>query len=95
MKPEAEQLVKRITADIRRLRLILDEPATIPYGRDSPVDIEIRPIDDDDRVLVGFWGRGFTTVNYTSEGLILDVIPEGSIDTLHTAVFDKDDLEED
>ena len=92
MSPEADRLVARITEDLRRLRYILEEPASIKYGYDVPVDIEVRPLGDDDRVLVGCEGRGFTTVNYTDEGLIIDVIPEGTIDILHTAVFDKEDL---
>lgn len=92
MSPEAERLVARITEDLRRLRYILEEPVSIKYGYDVPVDIEIRPLGDDDRVLVGCEGRGFTTVNYMDEGLILDVIPEGTIDILHTASFPKDDL---
>ena len=93
MSPEAESLVARITEDLRRLRYILEEPTSIKYGYDVPVDIEIRPLDDD-RVLVGCEGQGFTTVNYTDEGLTIDVIPEGTIDILHTAAFFKDDLSE-
>ena len=91
MNIEAERLVARITEDLRRLRYILEEPVSIKYGYDEPVDIEVRPFDDD-RVLVGCEGRGFTTVNYTDEGLIIDVIPEGAIYSLHRAVFDKEDL---
>lgn len=91
MNIEAERLVARITEDLRRLRYILEEPASIKYGYDEPVDIEVRPFGDD-RVLVGCEGQGFTTVNYTDKGLIIDVIPEGTIDILHTAVFDKEDL---
>ena len=91
MNIEAERLVARITEDLRRLRYILEEPASIKYGYDVPVDIEVRPFDDD-RVLVGCEGRGFTTVNYTDEGLIIDVIPEGTIYSLYRAVFDKEDL---
>jgi hypothetical protein len=94
MNIEAEHLVARITEDLRRLRYIIEEPVSIKYGYDIPVDIEIRPLGDDDRVLVGCEGCGFTTVNYTSEGLILDVIPEGAIDILHTASFYKEDLSE-
>lgn len=93
MNIEAERLVARITEDLRRLRYIIEEPVSIKYGYDEPVDIEVRPLDDD-RVLVGCEGQGFTTVNYTDEGLILDVIPEGTIDILHTVVFLKEDLSE-
>ena len=92
MSPEAERLVARITEDLRRLRYIIEEPASIKYGYDVPVDIEISPLGDDDRVLVGCEGRGFTTVNYTDEDLIIDVIPEGTIYSLHRVVFDKEDL---
>ena len=93
MNLEAEHLIARITEDLRRLRYILEEPVSIKYGYDEPVDIEIRPLDDD-RVLVGCEGQGFTTVNYTDEGLILHVIPEGTIDILRTVVFLKEDLSE-
>ena len=93
MSPEAESLVARITEDLRRLRYILEEPVSIKYGYDEPVDIEVRPFGDD-RVIVGCEGQGFTTVNYMDEGLTVDVIPEGTIDILHTAAFFKDDLSE-
>ena len=92
MNIEAERLVARITEDLRRLRYIIEEPVSIQYGYDVPVDIEVRPLGDDDRVLVGCEGRGFTSVNYTDEDLIIDVIPEGTIYSLHRTVFDKEDL---
>ena len=43
MNIEAERLVARITEDLRRLRYIIEEPVSIKYGYDEPVDIEVRP----------------------------------------------------
>jgi hypothetical protein len=87
----AEQIRRRIEQDLAYLRTIIDEPVSIQWA--DHIDIEVRPDNDDDRVLVGRSGWGHTIVNYTSEGLIFDVIPEGEIDSLSTGCIGKDELE--
>ena len=71
----AHQLIERIQRDIAELRACAIDPMSIQLT--DVIDIEIRPSSEDDRVLVGRKGWGYTVVNYTSEGLILDVFPDG------------------
>lgn len=86
----AEQLRKQIEKDIAYLRTVINEPVSIRYS--EHVDVEVRPDNEDDRVLVGRRGWGFTTVNYTSEGLIVDVISENDLESLHTMSIPWDEL---
>lgn len=88
--------VKHIQLEIEGLRNMLE-------GMD-PVDIQISPnitielgslADQDERVWVGRKDWGGTCVNYTEEGLILDVLPQDEIDSLHTVSIPKDELESD
>ena len=88
-----EKLRAQIEADIAYLRTVIDEPVSIKYG--AHVDFEVRPDNDDDRLLVGRFGWGFTTVNYTSEGLIVDVLGEGSLEPFFTSSIYAEDLEAD
>ncbi len=82
---EVADLNRRI-ADLRR-RIVEPELLTLAPG----VKVDIRPTADDSRINVSAEGRGFATVNYTSEGLIVDVF-DSSGDNLHTACFLNDDL---
>lgn len=91
MKTTPEKLREDIESDIAYLRTVIDEPVSIKYG--AHVDLEVRPDNDGDRLLVGRDGWGFTVVNYTSEGLIVDVISEGSLDPIYTASIYAEDLE--
>lgn len=84
-------IVARIEADIALLRQTCDEPVSIKFS--DKIDIEVRPAEDDDRVLVGRAGWGCTVVNYTSEGLILDVYNESDLESVHTACINESDLE--
>ena len=87
----SEKLREKIELDIAYLRTVIDEPVSIKYG--AHVDFEIRPDNDGDRLLVGRDGWGFTTVNYTDEGLIVDVLGEGSLEPVYTAALYAEDLE--
>lgn len=75
-----------------QLRRVAIEPMSINYSK--TVDIEIRPATDDDRVLVGRKGWGDTVVNYTTEGLIVDVYRQNEITALNTWCFFQEDLVE-
>lgn len=90
-KALAEALVARIEADIAQLRKVCVDPMSIKIA--ECIDIEVRPGEDDDRVLVGRTGWGHTVVNYTKEGLILDVYGHEELDPIHTANIYADDLE--
>lgn len=85
-------LANQVEDLLKRLRLTAIEPMSIGYS--DLVDIEVRPIGDDDRVLVGRNGWGETVVNYTTEGLIVDVHADGTQGTLSTQNFYQEDLEE-
>lgn len=87
---ERDELVRVISQSIARLRQIADDPVPVPLW--GAVDMEVRPQDDDDRVLVGRKDWGFTTVNYTHEGLIVDVVAEGAVGCLHTVCLESSDL---
>lgn len=91
IKQDLKFIVARIEADIALLRMTCDDPISIKLS--DKIDIEIRPTQDDDRVLVGRSDWGFTVVNYTTEGLILDVIAEGDTASLHMVNFHGSDLE--
>jgi len=88
---ECSELVRSISQSIARLRQIAVDPVSVPLW--GALDMEVRPQDDDDRVLIGRKDWGFTTVNYTHEGLILDVIAEGEAAAcVHTACIGTEDL---
>jgi len=87
---DAQAIVARIEADIALLRKICIDPMSIRFANN--IDIEVRPEGDDDRVLVGRSGWGHTVVNYTTEGLILDVFGHEDLSPIHTASFCDDDL---
>jgi hypothetical protein len=73
MYVEFEDEVAEIEQLIAALRRRIAEPELIQFT--DTVQIEIRPINDDDRVSVVPTGnRGGTTVNYTHEGVIVDVV---------------------
>ena len=92
MTTTADQLVERIQQDIAALRACAIDPMSIQLT--DVIDIEIRPSSEDDRVLVGRKGWGYTVVNYTSEGLILDVFPDGVLtDPLVSTSLPSADLE--
>jgi len=84
------ELVEMTNDLIAALRKNVDEPVVIQYAED--ITIEVRPDDDDDRVLVSAKGRGDTVVNYQSDGLVLDVYAEEEIGTLSSSWFDNADL---
>ena len=88
---DLKAVVARIEADIALLRQACNEPISIKLS--EKIDIEVRPANEDDRVLVGRSDWGYTVVNYTTEGLILDVIAEGDIESLHMVNFHGRDLE--
>jgi len=85
-----DELVEITNDLIATLRKNVDEPVVIQYAED--ITIEVRPDDDDDRVLVSAKGRGDTVVNYQSDGLVLDVYAEEEIGTLSSSWFDNADL---
>ena len=88
---EVKTLSREIAEKIARLRVIAVDPVDIAYGEE--LSFEVRPNSDNDRLMVFHKDRGFTNVNYTHEGLILDVYPEGLLpECVHTASIFYEDL---
>ncbi len=90
LEQEAKTLASKIAADLARLREISVDPVSIVVS--DMIDIELRPASEGNRVLIGRSGWGHTVVNYTAEGLILDVFGEDEIRHLHTACVSEEDL---
>jgi hypothetical protein len=84
-------LIARIEGDLALLRAVCIEPVSLKYTKE--IDIEIRPAADDDRLLIGRAGRGYTVVNYTPDGLSLDVLAEHELDPVYSASLTAEDLE--
>ncbi len=84
------QWVEEIQGQIAKLRMAIEEPVSIRYGKD--VAFEVRPGNDDDRLLVLREGWGHTCVNYTSEGVVVDVYPEEGMEPEETLAIQSDGL---
>lgn len=83
---------KQVENGLAYLRSIVEEPVLIRY--DEHVRLEVRPDNDDERILVHHEEMGNTVVNYTSEGVILDVYgaDESRLDSLYTMSVPMDEL---
>jgi|LNFM01.1.fsa_nt_gb hypothetical protein len=87
-----EQLIAEADACIKALREQAIEPFTLNVSED--INIEIRPACEGDRVTVGRTGWGDAIVNFTNEGLILDVYGQDEpLDPLHTICIERSDLQ--
>lgn len=84
------ELVEMTNDLIATLRRRAEEPVVVKYADD--ITFEVRPHDDDNRVLVCAKGRGDTVVNYQADGLVIDVFAEDEIGTLSSKWFDNSDL---
>lgn len=89
---DAQAIVARIEADIALLRKVCIDPMSIKIAEN--IDMEVRPADEDDRVLVGRSGWGCTVVNYNAEGLILDVFGHEELEPIHTTSIHASDISE-
>jgi len=87
--PPDRNLYHMLNRELAVARGSIDEPFELEYA--PGIYIEVRPITDDSRVNVRKQGHGFTTVNYTHEGLIVDVFDEVT-DEVHTVAVTNDGL---
>lgn len=74
--PSAENLLARVSRDMQQLRELIEEPQVLNYS--EKVYLEVAPAAHDQRVNVCHREMGWTTVNYTAEGLIVDVFNAGN-----------------
>jgi len=72
-KSRKEQLIEIVSKGIAELREISDSSIQIPISKDGDIGVEIMPNSGDDRVGVSCRFMGDTVVNYTDEGLVVDV----------------------
>ena len=82
-------LVAEINTRLGDLRTLITEPVCLVYA--EGINIEVRPLLEDDRISVLAKGRGFTCVNYTHEGVVVDVVNEDA-DILDDMAYDNDAL---
>ncbi len=87
----AKQAAEQAIAYLRRNS---DEPFSIELC--DGIDVEVRPITEDQRITVGCEGQGYTIVNYTSEGLIVDVYSadQSSLEPCASMALDRADLDD-
>lgn len=96
LSEQIRKRVARIESEIAQLRTQLKGIDPVKIQLSPNVSIELGSLDDyDERVWVGRHGWGGTCVNYTAEGLILDVLPKDDPDAVHTASIPRDELEGD
>ena len=84
-------LTKHIEESISLMRSATLDPVSISIS--EKIDIELHP-GVDDRVVVGRLNWGHTNVNYTSEGVIVDVYPHAGLDSVHTASVYAEELQD-
>lgn len=68
----ADQLLARLNRDLAQLRDAIEEPQVINYS--DNVYLEVAPANLHQRVSVCHRELGWVTVNYTGEGLVIDVL---------------------
>jgi hypothetical protein len=88
MTKTIDDYTQQLAALVAEARANIEEPLAFEVA--PGIRVEVRPLEDDCRVSVMKEGHGFTCINYTHEGLILDVFDENA-DEVHTAsVFNED-----
>lgn len=85
MDKTVEQLRHAAELAIAELRAAIDDPVAINIT--EHVDIEVRPLDDDERINVCHDSYGWTTVNYTGEGLVIEAYPHEGVDPVHSGAI--------
>lgn len=84
--------LESINRSIEQLRSKIDEPVLLQIN--ETVQVEVRPVGADDRIsVIPTDSRGFTCVNYTSEGVIIDVVDEAA-DIVSTLSLYNEDLQQ-
>lgn len=85
-----EQLRASVEGGLRELMQRCKEPVTLRYH--GKVALEVCPHDYGSRVSICHDELGWTCVNYTHEGLIVDVFDQEGDESIHSASFLLDDL---
>lgn len=86
-----KQLIEDANASIQALRDRAVEPFALQVS--DRIDIEVRPAHEGDRITVGCRGWGDTTINYTVEGLKIDVYGQNDpLHSMHSVIVQPDGL---
>ncbi|MDP3350384.1 MAG: hypothetical protein Q8S92_15445 [Hydrogenophaga sp.] len=90
MKP-IKQLIEDANASIQALRERANEPFSLQVS--DLIHIEVRPAHEGDRITVGCRDWGDTTINYTVEGLKINVYGQNDPQqSMHSVVVQPDGL---
>lgn len=86
-----KQLIEDANASIQALRDRAVEPFSLTVS--DRIDIEVRPAHEGDRITVGCRDWGDTTINYTVEGLKIDVYGQNDpLYSMHSVIVQPDGL---
>ena len=86
------ELTQRVEDALAEIRSLATSPVEISYG--DKANILVQPLSSGDRLDVCCSDWGHTTVNYSVEGLIVDVYngEAGGYELVHTAAIPREDL---
>lgn len=85
-----QELIEEISRLVQMARKHAIEPFSVKVG--EKIDVELRPTNDDERVIVGHQDWGYTVVNYTEEGVIVDAFADGALEPVRTFSIGSDEL---
>lgn len=87
-----EVLLNGVASGMSQLRAVIEEPVSLTYSEN--IYLEIAPASHDERVNVCHHELGWTTVNYMSEGLIVDAFAndETALEAVSGLHLMRDDL---
>lgn len=86
-----EEVRRGVEMGIEQFRSMLKQPGS--FALNGGLEIELRPADEDDRILIAKKGCGYTVVSYTEKGLFVDAYPENQIDAIGSVRIGLDELE--
>lgn len=92
-RARVEVLLNGVASGMAQLRAVIEEPVSLGYSEN--VYLEVTPASHDERVNVCNHDLGWTTVNYTHEGLVVDVFSndESALSPVSGLMLMRDDLE--
>lgn len=93
---QCQMLLERVRMDVATLRRVSDKPFLVPISDDGSIGIEIKPAEENSAVKVSCRFLGSTVVDYTDEGLHVDVfcVDEAVTEPLQSLWFDASELAE-
>lgn len=87
----SKEIIAEIESLINKLRSEKEQPFAIRLSNE--IIVELSPFNYDERVVVEHKTMGSTTVNYTEEGVVVDIYDVDAIDPVQSIAIHRDDLE--